>query len=66
MVEEIPRKKPLSKAELDVIEEMLRMDEDSTVKGAFTDEVLETAKKQLEQKYPDAFKEGAKKTPRTT
>jgi len=59
-VEKIPRK--FTKKELAEIAEYLRLDENSIVEGAFSDEVLKESKARFDLEFPDGFKKGDEKT----
>ena len=61
-VEEIPRTVKLTKRQLADMEEMLRLDEDSIVEGAFSDEVLKEQKARMSLEFPDQFEKGDEKT----
>lgn len=59
-VEKIPRR--FTKKELAEIAKYLRLDEDSIVDGAFSDEVLKEQKARFDLEFPDGFKKGDEKT----
>ena len=61
-VEEIPRTVKLTRQQLADMEEMLRLDEDSIVEGAFSDEVLKEQKARMGLEFPDQFEKGNEKT----
>ena len=61
-VEKIPRK--FTQKELEDIAEYLRLDEDSIVEGAFSDEVLKEKKARFDLEFPDGFKKNDEKTTR--
>ena len=61
-VEEIPRERKLTAKQVEEMEEMLRLDEDSIVEGAFSDEILKEQKARMALEFPDQFEKGNEKT----